>query len=194
MRCLSKERCGRPGAYSRASQKRDESGVSTSSPRTIDPPLFTPSTKESVGHDVTIDFDTTASIVGADAAARLRHLTLAVYRRACEVAEARGVLIADTKLEFGLAGRRGDTSTGSADEVVLIDEVLTPDSSRFWPRASYHPGHGVPSFDKQFVRDYLEDIEWNKQPPVPVLPENVVNRTREKYVEAFRLLSGRELQ
>jgi len=157
-------------------------------------PIFTPATKADTGHDVNISYDEAGRIIGADLIRRLKDLTLEIYRRGCEHAESKGIIIADTKLEFGLAGRRGDTSTGSADEVVLIDEVLTPDSSRFWPRASYHPGHGVPSFDKQFVRDYLEDIEWNKQPPVPVLPENVVNRTREKYVEAFRLLSGRELQ
>jgi phosphoribosylaminoimidazole-succinocarboxamide synthase len=103
-------------------------------------------------------------------------------------AEARGIIIADTKFEFGLV-----SAGNPATDVVLIDEVLTPDSSRFWPQDQYEPGHGQPSFDKQYVRDYLEEIKWNKQPPVPSLPDLVVRRTREKYVEAYRLMSGREL-
>jgi phosphoribosylaminoimidazole-succinocarboxamide synthase len=152
-------------------------------------PIFTPATKAESGHDVNITFEEAGRIVGTDLIARLRDLTLEIYRRGCEHAESRGIIIADTKFEFGLVGD-GDPATG----IVLIDEVLTPDSSRFWPRESYRPGHGVPSFDKQFVRDYLEDIKWNKQPPVPSLPEEVVRKTREKYVEAFRLLTGRELQ
>jgi phosphoribosylaminoimidazole-succinocarboxamide synthase len=114
--------------------------------------------------------------------------TCCAYRRGCEHAESKGIIIADTKFEFGLAPARAE-----ADEIVLIDEVLTPDSSRFWPAAQYEAGHGQPSFDKQFVRDYLEQIRWNKQPPVPSLPDDVIARTREKYVDAFRLLSGREL-
>ena len=152
-------------------------------------PIFTPATKADSGHDENISFDEAAALVGAGLMRRLRELTLEIYRRGCEHAESKGIIIADTKFEFGLIGG-GDPRT----EVVLIDEVLTPDSSRFWPRDSYRPGHGVPSFDKQFVRDYLEDIKWNKQPPVPGLPDEVVQRTREKYIEAFRLLSGRELQ
>ena len=152
-------------------------------------PIFTPATKAESGHDENISFDEAAALVGADLMRRLRDLTLEIYRRGCEHAESKGIIIADTKFEFGLIGD-GDPRT----DVVLIDEVLTPDSSRFWPRDSYRPGHGVPSFDKQFVRDYLEDIKWNKQPPVPALPEEVVQRTREKYIEAFHLLSGRELQ
>ncbi|MBA2258061.1 MAG: phosphoribosylaminoimidazolesuccinocarboxamide synthase [Acidobacteria bacterium] len=147
-------------------------------------PIFTPATKADTGHDVNISEDEAGRIVGPDLVQRLKALTLEIYRRGCEHAESKGIIIADTKFEFGLA----------QDETVLIDEVLTPDSSRFWPRASYAPGHGVPSFDKQFVRDYLEDIRWNKQPPVPSLPDDVIRKTREKYVEAFRLLSGRELQ
>jgi phosphoribosylaminoimidazole-succinocarboxamide synthase len=119
----------------------------------------------------------------------LKALTLESYRRGCEHAESKGIIIADTKFEFGLV-RGGNPAT----DVVLIDEVLTPDSSRFWPAAQYEPGHGQPSFDKQFVRDYLEEIRWNKQPPVPALPDEVIRRTRDKYVEAFRLLSGRELR
>ena len=151
-------------------------------------PIFTPATKADTGHDENISFDEAARIVGGELMERLRSLTLEIYRRGCEHAESKGIIIADTKFEFGLVGD-GDPQR----DVVLIDEVLTPDSSRFWPKASYAPGHGVPSFDKQFVRDYLEEIRWNKQPPVPELPEEVVARTREKYIEAFRLLSGREL-
>ena len=152
-------------------------------------PIFTPATKADTGHDVNISFEEAARLVGADLMHRLKALTLEIYRRGCEHAESKGIIIADTKFEFGLVGD-GDPLT----DIVLIDEVLTPDSSRFWPRDSYRPGHGVPSFDKQFVRDYLEEIHWNKQPPVPALPEEVVQRTRAKYIEAFRLLSGRELQ
>ncbi len=153
-------------------------------------PIFTPATKADTGHDVNISEDEAGRIVGGAALiSRLKDLTLEIYRRGCEHAESKGIIIADTKFEFGLVGDRNPQT-----DIVLIDEVLTPDSSRFWPRASYTPGHGVPSFDKQFVRDYLEDIKWNKQPPVPSLPEDVIRRTREKYVEAFRLLSGRELE
>ena len=146
-------------------------------------PIFTPATKAESGHDVNISEDEAARLVGRDLVTRLRTLTLEIYQRGCRHAESKGIIIADTKFEFGLA----------ADEVILIDEVLTPDSSRFWPADQYEPGHGQPSFDKQFVRDYLEQIHWNKQPPVPSLPDDVIARTREKYVDAFRLLSGREL-
>jgi phosphoribosylaminoimidazole-succinocarboxamide synthase len=152
-------------------------------------PIFTPATKAESGHDVNISEAEAARLVGEDLVARLKTLTLEIYRRGCEHAESKGIIIADTKFEFGLVG-----GGSPATDLVLIDEVLTPDSSRFWPRASYAPGHGVPSFDKQFVRDYLEDIKWNKQPPVPALPDEVVAKTREKYVEAFRLLTGRNLQ
>jgi len=151
-------------------------------------PIFTPATKADTGHDVNISFEEASRLVGEPLMTRLRDLTLEIYRRGCAHAESKGIIIADTKFEFGLVG-----DDPQAD-VVLIDEVLTPDSSRFWPQASYRPGHGVPSFDKQFVRDYLEDITWNKQPPVPSLPEEVVQRTREKYIEAFRLITGRDLQ
>ena len=167
-------------------------------------PIFTPATKADTGHDENISFEQAGEIVGHDLIARLRELTLEIYRRGCEHAESKGIIIADTKFEFGLApaspsrrsaGGKTDAPANliGEDEIVLIDEVLTPDSSRFWPRESYTPGHGVPSFDKQFVRDYLEDIKWNKQPPVPSLPDAVIQMTREKYIEAFRLLSGREL-
>jgi phosphoribosylaminoimidazole-succinocarboxamide synthase len=150
-------------------------------------PIFTPATKADTGHDVNVSAEEAGRIVGAGLIARLKAFTLEIYRRGCEHAESKGIIIADTKFEFGLAGANGD-------EIILIDEVLTPDSSRFWPAAQYEPGHGQPSFDKQFVRDYLEEIHWNKQPPVPSLPDEVVRRTREKYVDAFRLLSGRELR
>ena len=149
-------------------------------------PIFTPATKAETGHDVNISEEEAGRLVGADLVSRLKTLTLEIYSRGVAHAESKGIIIADTKFEFGLAG--------SANEIVLIDEVLTPDSSRFWPRDQYEPGHGQPSFDKQYVRDYLEEIKWNKQPPVPSLPDDVIRRTREKYVEAFRLLSGGELQ
>ena len=155
-------------------------------------PIFTPATKAESGHDINISEEEAGRIVGADLIARLKALTLEIYRRGVAHAESKGIIIADTKFEFGLARRSGGGD--AANEIILIDEVLTPDSSRFWPRDQYEPGHGQPSFDKQFVRDYLEDIKWNKHPPVPSLPDDVIQRTREKYVEAFRLLSGRELQ
>jgi phosphoribosylaminoimidazole-succinocarboxamide synthase len=152
-------------------------------------PIFTPATKAESGHDVNISEEEAGRIVGPALVARLKALTLEIYRRGAAHAESRGIIVADTKFEFGLIGAgRPDT------DVVLIDEVLTPDSSRFWPRAQYEPGQGQPSFDKQYVRDYLEQIRWNKQPPVPSLPDDVIRRTRDKYVEAFRLLTDRELQ
>jgi phosphoribosylaminoimidazole-succinocarboxamide synthase len=165
-------------------------------------PIFTPATKAESGHDINISEEEAGRIVGSELIARLKELTLAIYKRGCEHAESKGIIIADTKFEFGLARRSREAAeavrSGFASigdhEIVLIDEVLTPDSSRFWPRSSYEPGHGQPSFDKQFVRDYLEEIRWNKQPPVPSLPDEVVARTREKYLEAFHLLTDRELQ
>ena len=148
-------------------------------------PIFTPATKAETGHDVNISEEEAGRIVGRELVQQLRDLTLQIYARGVAHAESNGIIIADTKFEFGLAGDQ--------DELVLIDEVLTPDSSRFWPKAEYEPGRGQASFDKQYVRDYLEQIRWNKQPPVPSLPDEVVTRTREKYVEAYRLLSNREL-
>jgi phosphoribosylaminoimidazole-succinocarboxamide synthase len=150
-------------------------------------PIFTPATKAETGHDVNISEAEAAKIVGDDLVARLKVLTIELYRRGAEYAAARDIIVADTKFEFGLAGG------ASPDHLVLIDEVLTPDSSRFWPKEEYSPGRGQPSFDKQYVRDYLEEIHWNKQPPVPSLPDDVVQRTREKYLEAYRLLTGRSL-
>jgi phosphoribosylaminoimidazole-succinocarboxamide synthase len=146
-------------------------------------PIFTPATKAESGHDENISEAEAAATVGAATAARLRDLTLAIYGRAAAHAETCGIILADTKFEFGHKG----------DALLLIDEVLTPDSSRFWPKASYAPGRGQPSYDKQFVRDHLEQIGWNKQPPVPSLPPEVVARTREKYLDAYRLLTGHDL-
>jgi phosphoribosylaminoimidazole-succinocarboxamide synthase len=150
-------------------------------------PLFTPATKAESGHDQNISEGDAGALVGDAAVRRLRDITLALYARAARHAESRGIILADTKFEFGWTGAPG------ASELILIDEALTPDSSRFWPRDAYRPGGPQPSFDKQFVRDHLEAIEWNKQPPVPALPDDVVQRTRSKYLEAFRRLTGREL-
>jgi phosphoribosylaminoimidazole-succinocarboxamide synthase len=146
-------------------------------------PIFTPSTKAQTGHDQNISFETVAELIGAELAGKLRHRTLAIYEKAAEYAAGRGIIIADTKFEFGFVG----------DELVLADEVLTPDSSRFWPSETYRPGGAQPSYDKQYVRDYLESIRWNKQPPAPGLPAEVAARTAAKYKEAYRVLTGREL-
>jgi phosphoribosylaminoimidazole-succinocarboxamide synthase len=152
-------------------------------------PLFTPATKSQDGaHDENISFSAMEEAVGAEDAAELRRLTLALYAKAAAHAEARGLILADTKFEFG---RVSSGKTGS--EIVLGDEALTPDSSRFWEKAAWKPGGVQPSFDKQFVRDYLESVRWNKMAPAPALPDEVVERTQAKYLEAFRLLTGREL-
>jgi phosphoribosylaminoimidazole-succinocarboxamide synthase len=147
-------------------------------------PIFTPATKAESGHDENISEEQAGRIVGAALIGQLRDLTLTIYARGVEHAASCGIIIADTKFEFGIAG----------GELILIDEVLTPDSSRFWPADAYEPGRSQASFDKQFVRDYLEQIGWNKQPPVPLLPEDVVARTRAKYIEAYSRLSGQEWQ
>jgi phosphoribosylaminoimidazole-succinocarboxamide synthase len=147
-------------------------------------PLFTPATKSQDGaHDENISFSATEELLGASDAAELRRLTLAIYAKAAQHAESRGMILADTKFEFGR----------TAEGIMLADEVLTPDSSRFWEAAAWKPGGSQPSFDKQFVRDYLEAIHWNKQAPAPSLPQDVVERTQEKYLEAFRRLTGRQL-
>jgi phosphoribosylaminoimidazole-succinocarboxamide synthase len=146
-------------------------------------PIFTPATKASTGHDENITFERAAALIGEDLAEKVRAVSLEIYRRAAAYAEPRGVILADTKFEFGLLN----------SNLVWIDEALTPDSSRFWPAAQYNPGGPQPSFDKQFVRDYLERIHWPKTPPGPELPEKVVAATRAKYQEAFRILVGREL-
>jgi phosphoribosylaminoimidazole-succinocarboxamide synthase len=152
-------------------------------------PIFTPATKAASGHDINISEAQAAALVNPAVLARARDLTLRLYAEGAAHAERCGIIVADTKFEFGIAPGAG----AEADRLILIDEALTPDSSRFWPRDTYSPGGAQPSFDKQFVRDYLERIRWNKQPPVPSLPDDVVMKTREKYVEAFTRLTGREL-
>ncbi len=146
-------------------------------------PIFTPATKATSGHDENVSEQRAAEMIGAELAARVRDLTLAIYRKGADYAETRGIILADTKFEFG-------TING---DLVLADEVMTPDSSRFWPKATYSPGGAQPSYDKQYVRDYLESIRWNKQPPAPSLPDDVARRTSEKYLEAYRALTGHSL-
>jgi len=146
-------------------------------------PIFTPATKAESGHDLNISFEESVNIVGRENATRLRDLTITIYNRAVEYALAKGIIIADVKFEFGIY----------RDKIILCDEVLTPDSSRFWPLESYRPGGPQPSFDKQYVRDYLEEIRFNKKPPAPELPPAVVKGTMEKYLEAYRLLTGKPL-
>ncbi len=155
-------------------------------------PLFTPASKAQSGHDENISFETVAGQIGEPLAARIRDLTLQLYNHAAKYAETRGIIIADTKFEFGFVGD-GSHAGSHAERLVLADEVLTPDSSRFWPRASYRPGGPQPSFDKQYVRDYLESIHWDKKPPAPALPDDVIARTGEKYREAYRVLTGKAL-
>ena len=146
----------------------------------FDQPIFTPATKATTGHDENITWDETVSTVGRETAQKLRDYSLELYSKARDVAAGRGIIIADTKFEWGRSG----------NEIILIDEVLTPDSSRFWPQQGYQPGKPQPSFDKQFVRDYLESLHWNKQPPPPPLPNEVVEKTSEKYRQAYSLLTG----
>jgi phosphoribosylaminoimidazole-succinocarboxamide synthase len=147
-------------------------------------PIFTPATKASTGHDINISEAEAGALIGEPLVSEVRNLTLSLYAAGASYAESHGIILADTKFEFGV------TDTG---ELILIDEAMTPDSSRYWPIDQYAPGGPQPSFDKQFVRDYLEHIHWNKQPPVPSLPADVVDKTRDKYLEAFRRLTGREL-
>ena len=146
-------------------------------------PIFTPSTKATSGHDENISFEETIARIGRPLAEKLRDVSLTLYKRAVEHAAARGIILADTKFEFGLLG----------DELIWIDEALTPDSSRFWPADQYAPGKSQPSFDKQYVRDYLEKIGWNKQPPAPALPPEVVTATQQKYKEAYERVVGHAL-
>ena len=146
-------------------------------------PIFTPATKAESGHDLNISFSEAANIVGADIAEQARAASLKIYTTARDCARQCGIIIADTKFEFGICDGK----------LILIDEVLTPDSSRFWPVDQYQPGRGQPSFDKQFVRDYLETLDWNKTPPAPALPSDVIAKTQAKYVEAFERLTGRKL-
>lgn len=146
-------------------------------------PIFTPATKAQTGHDVNVPFRYVANLLGVDLAGQLRDLTLEIYQRAGAYALERGIILADSKLEFGFIN----------DHLVLADEVLTPDSSRYWPAATYKPGQPQFSFDKQYVRDYLETLAWNKKPPAPPLPDNIVQKTSEKYLEAYSRLTGRDL-
>jgi phosphoribosylaminoimidazole-succinocarboxamide synthase len=145
--------------------------------------IFTPATKATSGHDENIPFEQMAKLIGADLSTQLRDVSLAIYKKAADYARQRGVIIADTKFEFGR------TAAG----ITLADEVLTPDSSRFWPADKYQPGKAQESFDKQYVRDYLEEIRWDKQPPAPALPAEVARKTSEKYLEAYRQITGRDL-
>ncbi|MBI5145048.1 MAG: phosphoribosylaminoimidazolesuccinocarboxamide synthase [Candidatus Omnitrophica bacterium] len=144
--------------------------------------LFTPSTKEDTGHDINITQEFVQQRVGKQTADKLKEESLAIYKKASSYARSKGIIIADTKFEFGFL----------EDKIILIDEVLTPDSSRFWPASVYQPGGPTPSFDKQFVRDYLETLNWDKNPPAPRLPQEIIERTTEKYLEAFRRLTGNE--
>jgi phosphoribosylaminoimidazole-succinocarboxamide synthase len=151
-------------------------------------PIFTPATKATSGHDENISFEQAAALIGRELAERVRSVSIDIYQRAARYAEPRGILLADTKFEFGLL-----KNVAGVDELIWIDEALTPDSSRFWPAAQYKPGGPQPSFDKQFVRDYLERIQWPKTPPGPDLPPDVVAATRAKYREAYRILVGHAL-
>lgn len=147
-------------------------------------PIFTPATKATTGHDINISFEEMCKLVDPAQSRQLRDISLKIYKKAADYARQRGIIIADTKFEFGLTGQG----------ITLADEVLTPDSSRFWPADTYQPGKAQNSYDKQYVRDYLEEIHWNKQPPAPALPQEVARRTSEKYLEAYRQLTGRELE
>jgi phosphoribosylaminoimidazole-succinocarboxamide synthase len=147
-------------------------------------PIFTPATKEDVGHDENIDFEQTAKIVGKELAELAREKTIAVYKRGVETADKKGIIIADTKMEFGVYN----------GELIIIDELLTPDSSRFWPREKYQPGRAQDSYDKQYVRDYLLSIKFNKQPPGPIMPEDVITKTSQLYREALKQLTGKDVE
>ncbi len=144
-------------------------------------PIFTPSTKEDVGHDINVTQEYIEGVIGKDVARKLKDISMTLYEKANRYAESKGIIIADTKFEFGRVG----------NEIILIDEALTPDSSRFWPKDEYKPGWPQPSFDKQFVRDYLETLDWNKTPPAPELPEEIVKKTSEKYLQAIKMITGK---
>jgi phosphoribosylaminoimidazole-succinocarboxamide synthase len=147
----------------------------------LEEPIFTPATKAEVGaHDENISFEQVSEIVGKERAEQVREISISIYRRACQMADEKGIIIADTKFEFGI----------SREKLLLIDEVLTPDSSRFWPKDTYHPGGVQPSFDKQFLRDYLLTVDWDKAPPAPQLPQEIIEKTRERYLEALKRLTG----
>jgi phosphoribosylaminoimidazole-succinocarboxamide synthase len=147
----------------------------------LEEPIFTPATKAEAGaHDENISFEQVGEIVGRGRAEQVREISISIYRRACQMADEKGIIIADTKFEFGISG----------EKLLLIDEVLTPDSSRFWPKDTYHPGGVQPSFDKQFLRDYLLTVDWDKAPPAPQLPQEIIEKTRERYLEALKRLTG----
>jgi phosphoribosylaminoimidazole-succinocarboxamide synthase len=146
-------------------------------------PLFTPSTKADVGHDMNVNQEYVENLVGRDIAGKLKELSIAIYKKASDYALSRGIVIADTKFEFGIYNSK----------IILIDEALTPDSSRFWPKDKYERGKSQASFDKQFVRDYLDALDWDKNPPAPDLPEDIISKTTEKYLQAFKMLAGKEL-
>jgi phosphoribosylaminoimidazole-succinocarboxamide synthase len=147
----------------------------------LEEPIFTPATKAEAGaHDENISFEQVGEIVGKERAEQVREISISIYRRACQMADEKGIIIADTKFEFGISG----------EKLLLIDEVLTPDSSRFWPKDTYHPGGVQPSFDKQFLRDYLLTVDWDKAPPAPQLPQEIIEKTRERYLEALKRLTG----
>jgi phosphoribosylaminoimidazole-succinocarboxamide synthase len=147
----------------------------------LEEPIFTPATKAEAGaHDENISFEQVGEIVGKERAEQVREISISIYRRACQIADEKGIIIADTKFEFGISG----------EKLLLIDEVLTPDSSRFWPKDTYHPGGVQPSFDKQFLRDYLLTVDWDKAPPAPQLPQEIIAKTRERYLEALKRLTG----
>jgi len=149
----------------------------------IPQPIFTPATKEDIGHDINVTQDYIKEKIGEDIAKKLEEVSLALYKKASEYAAGRGIIIADTKFEFGVCNNK----------IILIDEILTPDSSRFWPKGQYTPGKSQPSFDKQFVRDYLETLNWDKTPPAPELPREIIEKTSLKYLEAYRMLTGKTL-
>jgi phosphoribosylaminoimidazole-succinocarboxamide synthase len=149
----------------------------------LEKPIFTPATKEAVGHDININFDETVKRVGDEVAEKIRDLSIKIYEKGRDYADTKGILIADTKFEFGLLG----------DRLILIDEVLTPDSSRFWPKDKYEAGHDQPSFDKQIVRNHLLEINWNQRPPAPILPPEVIEKTSQAYCDAYRQLTGKDI-
>jgi phosphoribosylaminoimidazole-succinocarboxamide synthase len=144
--------------------------------------IFTPSTKADIGHDVNVNLRYAEDLVGKETAGKLKKLSLELYKKAAQYALSRGIIIADTKFEFGIYNK----------EIILIDEALTPDSSRFWPKDQYKPGRSQASFDKQFVRDYLEGLDWDKTPPAPALPKEIIEKTTQKYLEAYKLLTGKD--
>ncbi|MCK4905353.1 phosphoribosylaminoimidazolesuccinocarboxamide synthase [bacterium] len=155
--------------------------------------IFTPSTKEDIGHDINVTQEHIEQTIGKDIAQKLKDISISLYKKAAQYAESKGIIIADTKFEFGKIGNESSSCAQGRDEIILIDEVLTPDSSRFWPKDQYEPGKPQPSFDKQFVRDYLETLTWDKTHPAPQLPDNIINKTTQKYLQALKTITEEEL-